>query len=204
MSELNIYQRISKITTELGTVAKNLNVSTGKSSYKAVSEKDVKDAVKPLEDKYGVLSFPVDKEIVESDLIEDVSGRRYRYMRLRVVMRFINTDKPEEYVDVIGYGDGIDTGDKAPGKADSYAVKYCLISCYKLSSGSGEELDAVASDENGYKSVPRKASENQVNYIRNQCSEGLLNRYFYKYGVKRIEDFSVSQASEIIGELKRG
>ena len=54
MSELNIYQRIAKITSELGTVAKNLNVSTGKSSYKAVSERDVKDAVKPLEEKYGV------------------------------------------------------------------------------------------------------------------------------------------------------
>ncbi len=202
MSELNIYQRLSKITSELGTVNKNLNVSTGKSSYKAVSERDIKDAVKPLEEKYGVLSYPIDKEIIESDLVEDATGRRYRYMRLRVVMRFVNIDKPEEYVDVIGYGDGLDSGDKAPGKADTYAYKYCLMSCYKISTG--DDPDQNASDESGYKNVPRKASENQVNFIRSKCGEGLLNRYFYKYGVSKIEDLSVSQASEIIGELKRG
>lgn len=202
MSELNIYQRLSKITSELGTVNKNLNVSTGKSTYKAVSERDIKDAVKPLEEKYGVFSYPVDKEIVDSELVEDATGRRYRYMRLRVVMRFVNIDKPEEYVDVIGYGDGLDSGDKAPGKADTYACKYCYISMLTISSG--EDLDAQASDENGYKNVPRKASENQVNYIRNKANEKLLNLYYYKYGVNKIEDFSVSQASEIIGELKRG
>ena len=200
MSDLNIYQRISKITTELGTVAKNLNVSTGKSSYKAVSEKDVKDAVKPLEDKYGVLSFPVDKEIVESDLIEDVSGRRYRYMRLRVVMRFINTDKPEEYVDVIGYGDGIDTGDKAPGKADTYAVKYCLMSCYKISTG--DDPDQNASDEQGY--TPRKASENQVNTIRRNCGTEAIEYIYRKYRVTSLEDLTVKQASEVIGDIKNG
>ena len=55
MSELNIYQRLLKITEELKTVEKNLNVPvSAKNSYKAVSERDVLDAVKPLEAKYGV------------------------------------------------------------------------------------------------------------------------------------------------------
>ena len=55
MSELNIYQRMAAITAELQTVAKNLNVETGKGKvYKAVSERDVIDAVKPLEAKHGV------------------------------------------------------------------------------------------------------------------------------------------------------
>lgn len=200
MSELNIYQRISKITTELETVSKNLNVSTGKSSYKAVSERDVKDAVKPLEDKYGVLSYPVDKEIIDQDLVEDATGRRYRYMRLRVVMRFINIDKPEEFVDVIGYGDGIDTGDKAPGKADTYAMKYCLMSCYKISTG--DDPDQTASDEQGY--TPRKASENQVNSIRRNCSTETIERICRKYRVNTLEEMTVGQASEVIGDLKNG
>ena len=46
MSSLNIYQRMAAITAELQTVAKNLNVETGKGKvYKAVSERDVIDAV---------------------------------------------------------------------------------------------------------------------------------------------------------------
>ena len=57
MSTLNIYQRMAAITAELQTVAKNLNVETGKGKvYKAVSERDVIDAVKPLEAKHGVYS----------------------------------------------------------------------------------------------------------------------------------------------------
>ena len=58
---MNIYQRMSAITEELQTVQKNLTVQTGRnSSYKAVSERDILDAVKPIEHKYGVYSYPVD------------------------------------------------------------------------------------------------------------------------------------------------
>ena len=34
---MNIYQKMMNATAELGVVAKNLNVSTGNGSYKAVS-----------------------------------------------------------------------------------------------------------------------------------------------------------------------
>ena len=66
MSALNIYQRMAAITAELQTVAKNLNVETGKGKgYKAVSERDVIDAVKPLEAKYGVYSYPASRRVIE-------------------------------------------------------------------------------------------------------------------------------------------
>ena len=48
----NIFQKMADITNELGTVAKNLNVAVNKTaSYKAVSEVDILNAVKPLEYK---------------------------------------------------------------------------------------------------------------------------------------------------------
>ena len=53
----NIFQRMSAITSEISTVAKNLNVDAGKSSYKAVGEADVLAAVKPIEAKHGVYSY---------------------------------------------------------------------------------------------------------------------------------------------------
>ena len=47
---MSIYKKMLEITNELGTVAKNLNVSISKTaSYKAVSEVDILNAVKPLE-----------------------------------------------------------------------------------------------------------------------------------------------------------
>lgn len=146
VEEMNIYEKMLRIQSEIPTVAKNLNVSTGKSgSYKAVSERDVKDAVKPLEEKYGVYSFPVSKELIEQTQIEQETnyGKRASfYIRERVTYRFVNIHKTDEYIEIDGYGDGIDSGDKSPGKADTYASKYCLMSAYKISTGDDPDKDA--------------------------------------------------------------
>ena len=71
MSDKNIFQRMASVTNDLQTVAKNLTVSTGKNnSYKAVSERDIIDAVKPVEVKHGIYSFPYNREVLESHLLE--------------------------------------------------------------------------------------------------------------------------------------
>ena len=52
IKEMNIYQRMAAITAELKTVEKELTVkTTSTSSYKAVSERNILDAIKPLEEK---------------------------------------------------------------------------------------------------------------------------------------------------------
>jgi hypothetical protein len=53
---MNIYEKLSAISNELSTVAKNLEVGFGANKYKAVGEADVLKAVKPLEAKYKVYS----------------------------------------------------------------------------------------------------------------------------------------------------
>ena len=52
----NIFQRLSAITLELSTVAKNLEVGVGKSQYKAVGEADVLRKEKTMEAKHRVYS----------------------------------------------------------------------------------------------------------------------------------------------------
>lgn len=139
---MNIYEKMAAITAELNTVAKNLRVGEGRSSYKAVGEADVLAAVKPLEAKHGVYSYPVSRRIVESDVIttkktyngnESESSRFF--MRLEITYRFVNIEKPDDYMEVTTYGDGIDSGDKAPGKAMTYGDKYALLKAYKVTTG---------------------------------------------------------------------
>lgn len=155
VEEMNIFEKMLHIQSEIPTVAKNLNVDTGKNkSYKAVSERDVKDAVKPLEEKYGVYSYPINKELIEQTFIESETQygkRKSFYIRERVTYRFVNVHKPEEFIEIDGYGDGIDTGDKAPGKSDTYASKYCLMSAYKISTG--DDPDQNASQEYSSKEI---------------------------------------------------
>ena len=58
-NKLNIFQRMLKATTEIDRVAKNLKVDiSSRQSYKAVAEADVLEAVKPIEEKYGIYSYP--------------------------------------------------------------------------------------------------------------------------------------------------
>lgn len=137
-SKLNLYQRMSRIESELPAVSKNLKVGDGRFQYKAVSEADVLAAVKPLESKYGVYSFPMSRRIVDSEIRESDSsyGKKYQtWMRVETVYRFVNTDKPEEYLEITSYGDGVDQADKAPGKAMTYSDKYALLKAYKIMTG---------------------------------------------------------------------
>lgn len=156
MNEMNIFQRMSAVTNELQTVAKNLTVNTGKtSSYKAVSERDIIDAVKPVEMKHGIYSYPYDREVLESQILEseteyngNITRKSTFFSRIKTVYRFVNVDKPEEYIDMVTFAEGIDAQDKGSGKAMTYADKYALMKAYKISTG--EDPDQTGSVDTHY------------------------------------------------------
>lgn len=153
---MNIYEKLAKITAELATVQKNLTIQQAKnSSYKAVSERDIIDAVKPLEEKYGIYSYPCDREILESNLLESENTyngqttKKTTFMtRIKTVYRFVNTEKPEEFIETVTFAEGIDSQDKGSGKAMTYADKYALMKAYKISTG--DDPDQTASEPTKY------------------------------------------------------
>ena len=157
IKKLNLYEKLDLITNEIATVGKKLNVQVKKDiSYKAVSERDILDAVKPIEHKYRIYSYPYDRHVIDRDVLvkeNEYNGAITRtnslYMRVETIYRFVNIDNVDEFIDIKAYGDGIDTGDKAPGKATTYADKYALMKAYKISTG--DDPDKDASPENGYK-----------------------------------------------------
>lgn len=152
---MNIFQKMSAVTAELQTVAKNLTVSTGKNNtYKAVSERDIIDAVKPIEVKHGIYSYPCDRQVIESQILEsEYNGNKKTtfFSRIKVTYRFVNIDKPDEYLDMVTFAEGIDPQDKGSGKAMTYADKYALMKAYKISTG--DDPDQNASEETHYSSV---------------------------------------------------
>lgn len=156
MNGKNIFQRMAAITAELQTVAKNLNVATGSGKgYKAVSERDIIDAVKPIEAKHGVYSYPCDRVVLESQTLESTSeynGKvttKTTFMtRIQTTYRFVNVDNPSEFIDTVTFAEGIDPQDKGSGKAMTYADKYALMKAYKISTG--DDPDQTASEETRY------------------------------------------------------
>ncbi len=147
---LNIYQRMLAATSEINKVAKNLKVGVGNNAYKAVAESDVLEAVKPVEEQFGIYSYPLSREIVNDEIsvtTTEYEGKKSEkssyFMRVKTIYRFVNVDKPDEYIDITTYGDGIDSQDKAPGKAMTYGDKYALLKAYKIQTG--EDPDAKPS-----------------------------------------------------------
>lgn len=164
-ASLNIFQRMLAATSEINRVAKNLKVDISKSqSYKAVAESDVLEAVKPIEEKYGIYSYPVSRTVIKDEAYTTTSeydGHKSEkttfFMRLATVYRFVNIDNPDDYIDITTYGDGVDTQDKAPGKAMTYADKYALLKAYKIQTG--DDPDAGASGNLGKKKFEKPTAE---------------------------------------------
>lgn len=152
MSDKNIHQRLASITAELPVVAKKLFVETSNGNgYNAVSEADVINAVKPLETKYGVFSYPVSREIVDDEILEAETkyGKRSTFFtRIRTTYRFVNIDDPEDYIETETISEGIDPQDKGSGKAMTYGDKYALLKVYKITTG--DDPDREASTEEHY------------------------------------------------------
>lgn len=153
---LNIYEKLMCIMKEIPVVVKNLEVQqTRDKTYKAVSERDILDAVKPLEHKYRVYSYPCKREILESHLIESSNTyqgketKKTSFMsRMETVYRFVNIDDPKQYIETTVFSEGIDAQDKGSGKAMTYADKYALMKAYKISTG--DDPDQTASKDEYY------------------------------------------------------
>lgn len=225
--EGNIIKRMAMATAEMETVAKNLKIEAGKNSYKAVSERDVIDAVKKVEEKFGIFSFPVERRVISSEILEsegyDGKKKTTFFVRLEISYRFVNVDDPKDYIEVSSYGDGMDSGDKAPGKAMTYADKYALMKAYKISTG--EDPDQEASKEASYtrKNAPKRADTTKtepkhdrrpiVAEILDFCDENRIPADFITkaYGFNNFQEMPnfvlediISKKDNIIEAYKKG
>jgi len=209
IKKMNIYEKMSAITNELGVVAKNLNVDIGKGkSYKAVQEKDVLDKVKPVEEKYRVYSYPKERHIVDSGILEKETSygtiSKNMYLRIETIYEFVNLDKPEEKITMPSYGDGIDTGDKAPGKAITYSDKYSLLKAYKIATG--DDPDKDASPENGYTKQEDKELKERLQLmvdIKNLMSKKEITPdAVYEHTNKNSADMNIQELKEVIKWLE--
>lgn len=200
---MNIYEKLLTIANELETVAKNLEVGTGKNSYKAVGEADILKAVKPLELKYGIYSYPYHRVIVESGVLENETidyqthekvTKKNLYERIETTYRFVNIEKPEEYIDIVSYGDGIDSQDKSVGKAMTYADKYALMKAYKIVTGD----DPDQNPSQPLKSVQLKDERTQ---LIKQCDALGMNlekvAFYFRKNITDLTNDEIKQAIEM-------
>lgn len=201
IKEMNIFQKMESITEKLNRVAKNLQVGIGQSSYKAVGEADVLAAVKPVEVEFGIYSYPVKRDVIYSN--EFTTTTEYKgetkekltmFMRIKTIYRFVNVDKPEEYIEVETFGDGVDTQDKAPGKAMTYADKYALLKAYKIETG--DDPDQNASQQ--MNKIPQKKLVLNEELVAEASKLGIMLSKVATYYKKSVSELTNEELAEAI------
>jgi hypothetical protein len=134
---LNILQRINAVQKEVAYIQKDRSVSTGGGSYKAVSHDAVTALLRPHLIKHGIVYTTTLADECHFDQKEE--GSKQRLFRATFTICFTNIDNPQDRFFVTLPAHALDNGDKAPGKAISYATKYALLKVFALETGEDEE-----------------------------------------------------------------
>lgn len=142
---MNIYQRINAVMQAVEYVQKDATVDTGGGrSYRAVSHDMVLSVLRKAMVDNGIVTRV---EQLHSELIQtrgpdpraDKSQFSQHLYAGAYAVDFVNIEKPEDYARVVINAHAQDSGDKAPGKAVSYAVKYAMLKTFGLETGENDE-----------------------------------------------------------------
>jgi hypothetical protein len=134
---MNIYQRLNEVRKVVEYLQKDKEVA-GK--YMVVTHDAVTALVRPRLVEHGILTVP---NLLKSATLNTTmtTGKGIPIIRYEATYRvsFVNMETPEERVDVEIESHALDEGDKAPGKALSYAVKYALLKIFNIETGEDDE-----------------------------------------------------------------
>lgn len=129
----NLYQRLHACMADCKRVGKDGKVQGG-GNYKFVSHDAITTEVREHLIEHGVLALPTLKA-------HEINGNRIEAV---YTVRFVNIDDPSDFYEIDALGFGIDSQDKGPGKAASYAVKYALSKALCLPTGDDPENDSIS------------------------------------------------------------
>lgn len=145
----NLAAAVITVMQKVKGIEKNLEVGTGRSSYKGVADKDVKNIIGAAMADAGLVILPVGVKS-NVDMVNYQESDSYGVKQKRNVFVEVNTEylllhTSGEWVKMAGLGHGVDTQDKAAGKATTYALKYALLYAFLVPTGTIDDTDATNS-----------------------------------------------------------
>lgn len=196
MSELNIYQRINAVMKKVSYVQKDKSISGAGASYKAVTHDQVISVARQALVDAGVVIYP--EQLSHSmpimrDAAKDIKMHLYEADYL---IHFVNIDKPDDRISVAISAQANDNGDKAPGKAVTYATKTAILKVLCLETGENDESRAE---------VFATLTPTQVKGIKALLGENtdLEARVLGHLGVDSIEEILKSDYNKTVANIKK-
>jgi hypothetical protein len=147
----NLIKAVLQVMEEVKGVDKTMSVGTGNSSYKGVSDKEVKKIIGSSMKKHGLVILPIGiepKTTIERWEEQSQYGNKVKQSVFsEVVTKYLLCHESGESIELTGYGHGTDSQDKTAGKATTYALKYALLYTFLVPTGTIDDADTTHSND---------------------------------------------------------
>ena len=147
----NLVKAVLSVMKAVKGIDKSMTVGTGNNTYKGVSDKDVKKIIGEAMAENGLCIFPIEiKPKVQIDRWEE-AGNGYTKMKqsvfTEVETKYLICHESDEFIEIAGYGQGVDSQDKGSGKSETYALKCALLYTFLVPTGAIDDADKTHSDD---------------------------------------------------------
>lgn len=153
METIEITKAIIAVMWEVNNIEKNTTVWTGNNSYKAVSDKDVKKAIRNSMIKNWLSIVPtsvtskhqIDRWEAEETWNWKTQVKTKQSVFTEVATNYLLLHTSWEAIELAWYGQWVDSQDKGAGKATTYALKNTLINLFLVPTW--DDTDNTHSDD---------------------------------------------------------
>ena len=174
----NLALAVIAVMKEVKGMEKNSKVGTGASTYNGTKDQDVKEVFNESLAKNGLCILPTSiKPKTQIDRwIEDsqYGPKSKQSVFTEVETKYMLLHESGEWIELAGYGQGVDSQDKGAGKASTYALKNCLLYTFLTPVGKIDDTDITHSET--IATPPIKYAQNDLPWINDKQVESLSLR----------------------------
>lgn len=185
-----VYEAVLEVARDLGRAGIGKRSSQGlRFSYRSIE--DVLAALNPLLYQHHLITYPerIDQEPEQS--VSTRGGGVQRLVRTTITYRFVSTEDGSSFT-AQALGEGLDSSDKASGKAMSYAFKSAMFQTFCIPVIGMPDPDA----EQGTEIAAAPVSQDLLDRARDAAMSGLeAYRAFFK-SVSQTERKSLVSSGE--------
>lgn len=185
MADMNIYQKINAVMKECDYLQKK-QAQQGK----GIKYDEVIAMLRELLIKYGIVPVMRQKSM---ECISGVEGTKQKVFEGYYELDLINMDNPSEVVTHSTFAHGMDGGDKAPGKAHTYAAKLMYVKGFAIETGEDEESRAEKMEK--LKTIDEPVQDQICQLIGGD--QALWDNLCKAYNITHLNQIPISKESEI-------
>jgi hypothetical protein len=151
-NKTELYKAIALVMKDVKGIDKSITIGTGNNAYKGISDKDVKSVLGKSMNEHGLIMLPKSYDtVMRLDRWEEVDPhsksnpkdkktKQSVFVEVKAVYSLIHVETGQS-VDIPAYGHGVDSQDKAAGKATTYAMKTAALYAFFVPTGAIDDTD---------------------------------------------------------------